>query len=256
MSVPSLLNGVFAPAPRYMMRLALVEKLLQKLPDSCSSFLEIGPGMGDLSLYLSQRFPNATGDLYEISEESIAFLKSRIPPAMPLSTYHADFLALDAHDFYDLAIACEVFEHLEDDTRAFRKIYQLLKKGGYFLFSAPAGMEKWGPADQYGGHVRRYERNELEEKFHIEGFTILHLWMYGFPITHLTNPLSNKYYARMNAQKKLSQAESTKRSGTERTVARWLRRLPVATLMIPFFACQNRVKETEHGDGYLVLARK
>lgn len=256
MSKSSLLNGVFAPAPRYMMRLALVEKLLAELPESIESFLEIGPGMGDLSLYLCRLFPGAMGDLYEISEKSIAILKARVPSTVPLSIHYEDFLGLKGQNYYDLAIACEVFEHLEDDEQAFSKIYQLLKEGGYFLFSAPAGMKKWGPADEYGGHVRRYERNELERKLNNNGFSILHLWSYGFPLTNLTNLLSKRYYARANARMKLSQAESTKRSGAERTIARWLHRFPMKAMMRPFVACQDFAKETGCGDGFLVLARK
>ena len=49
----SILDTLVTPAPRYLMRLALIEQLVARLPTNIRSFLEIGPGMGDLSLYLA-----------------------------------------------------------------------------------------------------------------------------------------------------------------------------------------------------------
>ena len=58
-----------APAPRLLMRLALMPKLLDTIPADISNILEIGPGMGDLSCYLTQNFPLAHELLIDISEQ-------------------------------------------------------------------------------------------------------------------------------------------------------------------------------------------
>ena len=40
----SILDTLVTPAPRYLMRLALIEQFTSRLPASIRSFLEIGPG--------------------------------------------------------------------------------------------------------------------------------------------------------------------------------------------------------------------
>ena len=45
---------------------------------------------------------------------------------------------------YDLIIAEQVFEHIEDPSLAIKNIYTLLKPGGYFLISVPF-LIKWHP---------------------------------------------------------------------------------------------------------------
>ena len=54
-----------APAPRYLSRLALVQDMVDLLPAEVDSFLEIGPGMGDLSDFLAARYPLAHGTMIE-----------------------------------------------------------------------------------------------------------------------------------------------------------------------------------------------
>lgn len=252
----SLLDCVAAPAPRYLMRLSQVDKLLNDLPVDPKSFLEIGPGMGDISEYLVHRYPDILGLVTDISPSSIEIVAKRLEGVRNLSVVLSDLTSIQGSDRFDLVIACEVFEHIADDDAAFQTVHRLLRTGGHFLFSAPAFMAKWGPADEYGGHVRRYEKDALRQQFADHGFEISKFWSYGFPVTNLIGPMSRRYYRSAQRDAPLDQQHATKRSGTERTIANRFSKIPYVPLMAPFFFCQHLFREQNIGDGYVVLARK
>ncbi len=256
MSHKSIFRHVTAPAPRYMMRLALVEKLIRGISEPIQRFAEIGPGLGDTSLFLAALYPEAKGDLIELSEESATILKQRITNVPRLSVLTGDFREIATRVSYDLIIACEVFEHLEDDDSAFDAVSRLLRPDGYFLLSVPAFMRKWQAADEYAGHFRRYERDQLARKLVSHELRIEKMWCYGFPATHLLALPYRIYYGNQLRNHPLPKAEATKRSGAERSLARMFNQFPISTLMSPFFLLQNTVKATNIGDGYLVLARR
>lgn len=252
----SIFSGVAAPAPRYMMRLAQIDRLVEMLPASLNRFLEIGPGMGDVSLYLRKRFPAAKGVLLDFSGESVGILKQRFADDDRVAIQQADFGNYPHEGLYDLVIACEVLEHIEDDVGALATISQLLNAGGHFIFSVPAFMRKWQHGDEYAGHYRRYEREEIERKFAAAGFEIEQLWCYGFPVTELTYPLRQLYYGNKRRATALTKEEATKKSGVERQLAKKFQKLPLAFMMRPFFLMQHWARDTNTGDGFLVLARK
>lgn len=64
-------------------------------------------------------------------------------------------------NFFDLVVAWEVLEHVDDDERAFSEIARVLKKGGCFLLSVPLGQDRFSRVDAIAGHKRRYEPQEL-----------------------------------------------------------------------------------------------
>lgn len=252
----SIFRQVAAPAPRYLMRLAEISRLVDLLPREIASFLEIGPGMGDLSLYLRRRFPEARGVLMDFSGDSAAILRRRFAGDRETTVLQADFQRHSHEARYDLIVACEVLEHIEDDVAALAAIHRLLAPGGHFIFSVPAFMRKWQHADEYAGHYRRYEWGEIVAKFEAAGLRIERLWCYGFPVTELLYPLRQLYYGRRGKGSGLSKQEATKRSGVERTFAAKLRRLPMAALLTPFFHLQHWARHVGLGDGFLVLARR
>jgi SAM-dependent methyltransferase len=252
----SILDTLVTPAPRYLMRLALIEQFVTRLPTDIRSFLEIGPGMGDLSLYLGRRFPDADGILLDFSSDCIDILRQRTMNNPRLHLRTGDFMTMPHGERHDLIIACEVFEHINDDITAFRIVSELLHPGGHFIFSAPAFMRKWQRADEYAGHYRRYERAELIEKFTASGFHINALWCFGFPITQLLYPARQLYYGLSRRGQHLSKEDATKRSGIERPLIGRNRAILLANLLRPFYFLQNQVKNTDLGDGFLVLAQK
>jgi SAM-dependent methyltransferase len=252
----TIFSHVLAPAPRLLMRLALIPELLDLLHAAPRRILEIGPGLGDLSMYLASRFPQAASVLTDISEHGAGQLRERAATHPGMTVLTCDFRTLPAAPRYDLVVACEVFEHIEDDASAFAAVHRLLDDGGYFLFSVPAFMANWGAADVYAGHYRRYERAPMLAQFARHGFTVERTLCYGFPLTQMLWLAYKIYYGRLVARAPLAQHEATKRSGTERKLVSRFRKLPVAALMAPLLLCQQLAKKRNLGDGYLVLARK
>lgn len=252
----SIFDTLLTPAPRYLMRLALIEQLILKLPGTIDSFLEIGPGMGDLSLYLGRLFPEVNGVMLDFSSDCIDVLRQRTSDNPRLQLRSGNFMTMLHEERYDLIVACEVFEHIDDDKTAFRIVSGLLNPGGYFIFSAPAFMRKWQRVDEYAGHYRRYERAELIEKFTSHGFRIDILWSYGFPVTELLYPVRQIYYGLSSRGQSLSKEDATKRSGIERPVIDRTRAQILTILLKPFYFLQKLAKNSELGDGFLVLAHK
>lgn len=76
-------------------------------------------------------------------------------------------------DFFDLVVAWEVLEHVDNDKKAFSEISRVLKNGGHFLFSVPLGKDKFGKLDMIAGHKRRYESEELERILKENNFKVL-----------------------------------------------------------------------------------
>ena len=251
-----IFDSLVTPAPRYLMRLAMIERLIMRLPPGVRSFLEIGPGMGDTSLYLSRCFPKAEGLLLDFSDDCIEMLKRRTINNPRLRLMTGNFVNIPHVQCHDLIVACEVFEHIPDDRAALRIVSEMLSPGGYFIFSAPAFMRKWQYVDEYAGHCRRYEREELIEKFTASGLHVDTLWCYGFPITQLLYPVRQLYYGLSRHGQHTSKEDATKRSGIDRPFVGRNRAKLLAQLLRPFYFLQNCVKHTNLGDGFLVLAQK
>lgn len=76
---------------------------------------------------------------------------------------------MDAQDItlsekFDVIIASDCLEHLENDKKALNNWYELLNEGGLLLVFVPAFMSLWSNHDEVNMHQRRYTLGELESK--------------------------------------------------------------------------------------------
>lgn len=62
---------------------------------------------------------------------------------------------------FDLILATDVIEHVDDDMTALCEIRRVLKPGGCVLVTVPAFMALWGLQDDVSLHKRRYRAGEL-----------------------------------------------------------------------------------------------
>ena len=76
------------------------------------------------------------------------------------------------NDTFDLAVALDLLEHLEDDHRALAEIYRVCKPGGYLFATVPACQWIWSRHDEVLGHRRRYSAADLGRKVREAGFAI------------------------------------------------------------------------------------
>jgi SAM-dependent methyltransferase len=62
---------------------------------------------------------------------------------------------------FDLVIASDVIEHIDDDRRALREFARVLAPGGRLLLTVPAFQALWGLQDEVSHHRRRYRLRPL-----------------------------------------------------------------------------------------------
>lgn len=62
---------------------------------------------------------------------------------------------------FDLVLATDIVEHVDDDTAALREIRRVLKSGGHALITVPAFELLWGLQDDVAEHKRRYRARQF-----------------------------------------------------------------------------------------------
>lgn len=73
---------------------------------------------------------------------------------------------------FDLVLATDIIEHVDDDGMALAEIQRVLMPGGYVLFTVPAFMLLWGAQDEAGHHKRRYRGAEFSARVSTAGLRI------------------------------------------------------------------------------------
>lgn len=92
---------------------------------------EIGCGAGEVLIELANRLPNGIRFAgYEISSDAYAICSAKSSPNIEFN--YADMLTLDQH--FDVALAIDVFEHVEDYLGFLRRLKQ---KAQYKIFHIP-----------------------------------------------------------------------------------------------------------------------
>ncbi len=64
---------------------------------------------------------------------------------------------------FDVVVASDVLEHIDDDNRAVGEVARVLRGGGAFIFSVPAHPWLFGPHDAALFHRRRYVERGLRQ---------------------------------------------------------------------------------------------
>jgi SAM-dependent methyltransferase len=66
---------------------------------------------------------------------------------------------------FDVVLALDVLEHLDDDAAGLREIARLRKPNGFLCVTVPALPSLWGQQDEISHHKRRYTRRTLSDVF-------------------------------------------------------------------------------------------
>ncbi|MGW4637533.1 class I SAM-dependent methyltransferase [Sphaerisporangium sp. NPDC004334] len=90
-----------------------------------------------------------------------------------LQAIHADARNLPLPDgHFDLVLAFDVLEHIQEDQLAVREILRVMRPGGTALITVPCDMALWSSHDVASGHVRRYTRDGLRSVITREGLVM------------------------------------------------------------------------------------
>lgn len=252
-----MIKHLTAPAPRFLLRFFEVERVLRDrnaLSGTHLSVGELGPGLGDVAAWLLDNPAVDSVSLIESSPEALSLLRARFEtdPAVRL---FSSFPLVTNH--FNLFFTFEVLEHLEDDQAMLSQIHGTLAQDGLLVGSVPAFLRKWETSDDMVGHIRRYERSELQKKLEGAGFRDIAIDAYGFPITNILYPFRELYYR--NKRRRMSERsrqEATHMSGIDRDLVRRLDKRIAFTLLKILSPLQRLPLLCEQGDGFLFTARK
>ena len=142
--------------------------LVRELSAAGPRRLEIGPG-------LRPRLPIAGTYSVELSRAAA----SRLVQHGGIAT-QATAAALPFPDaIFDLVMAMDIIEHVDDDEPVFRELARVLRPGGMLVLSSPLHPESWTSFDDVVGHLRRYRPQELLAQLTRHGLTLERSAVYG-----------------------------------------------------------------------------
>lgn len=135
----------------------------------------------DLASALGDNFPICSpyGKVFglDISIHSINFCKNRgIRTIAQGDAHHLPF----PDSTFDIVVALDVLEHLENDGKSIAEISRVLKSSGKLIFNVPAMQSLYSYHDRAFHHLRRYDRNSLETKFRDHHLPLLLITYWSF----------------------------------------------------------------------------
>ena len=80
---------------------------------------------------------------------------------------------------FDLVCAFDIVEHVDDDDGALSELSRVAAPGATFLLSVPLHPSQWSAFDDFVGHRRRYQPEQLLEKLAEHGFSVNQSAVYG-----------------------------------------------------------------------------
>jgi 2-polyprenyl-3-methyl-5-hydroxy-6-metoxy-1,4-benzoquinol methylase len=143
------------------------KSIINPIKDQIESALEIGCGEGYITEFLNQMEIPIIGT--DASSRIIDVAKGKFPDRIffVLSVYALDSVKKD----YDLIVANEVFEHLDDPDRAIEEIKKISKKyifisvphEPYFRYANILRFKYIRSAGNTPGHVNRWSKKQFEK---------------------------------------------------------------------------------------------
>lgn len=94
---------------------------------------------------------------------------------------------------YNLLIAMDVIEHIEDDKGVLKTWIEGLPEDATILITVPAFMSLWSYHDKFMGHYRRYTRKSLEqvcESIGLKKIKTTYAFSFAYPIVYLIRKLA------------------------------------------------------------------
>lgn len=242
------------PTPKFILRNDCLQEAVASWTPG--RFVEVGAGTGTLTRTFLER--GYTGVCHDIVPETRAILRRNLADHRDAITVVEDLAELEPGTF-DYLFAFEVLEHIPDDLGALREWTRWLRPGGRLLVSVPAHQRKYGPVDASVGHVRRYERPQLERLLHDAGYGGVTIRNYGFPlgnVTRLAQRAVDQLRGRRGDEDKSFEERSVD-SGV-RSSRGVLRIAPLVNerTLAPFLVLQRRFFTRELGDGFVATAVK
>jgi SAM-dependent methyltransferase len=148
-------------------RFKLIQQVLDGLDLPANArMLDAGCGTGQMLKTLQLR-GDAVG--LDISTEAIAFAASRGAENLVLGTVTAPPFKEGS---FDVALALDVIEHVDDDRAMLNGLRSLVKPNGAVIITVPAFAFLWSEHDVINQHRRRYRTGELKQCIERAGLVV------------------------------------------------------------------------------------
>jgi SAM-dependent methyltransferase len=162
------------PGSRHRRR--LIRGAVRRLRQPIESVLDVGCGLGETIIDLSQVLPSARMIGVDISPVAIEACRQSIPDA--------DFHVLDIVEgtlptSFDLVVCSEVVEHLDDPTRAVSNMRRMTREGGFLVLTTQHG--RVHATEQAIGHTSHPTRADLLRWIQTAGYSVLEMRQWGWP---------------------------------------------------------------------------
>ena len=255
-----ILNLMTKLGPLALVRCARIRFFLRFVP-SPERFLDAGCGTGTTSFFLAKL--GLGGMAVDFSPESISEASHLLAPFPSIEVRQADIHSIESQGNFDIVIFWEVLEHIGDDAAALENIRGNLKMGGHLILSVPCRLSLWNIWDEYVGHLRRYEADELVQLLFRAGFQIVSfqsgLTAWRFILLSMAKMLA---WMRKSSWKQKPAIEMTRKSGIRSLCLHTMFDRPLKILLnvtiLPFFLALEAIfaKNLSLAYSYHVLARK
>lgn len=135
-------------------------------PDS--KFLDVGTGMGsNLRMLRDEGYRSLAGvDLSQVAVHHC--VTNGFESVLMGDVTNLPF----AEGNFNVVLATDIIEHVEDDRVALREMHRVLAPGGHIVIAVPAFPSLWGLQDEVAHHKRRYKMNDLVSVVRSGGFRI------------------------------------------------------------------------------------
>jgi SAM-dependent methyltransferase len=138
--------------------------------------LDIGTSTGN-NLHLLRQLDFAEVVGVDFSENALRFCRKRGLGRVVLGD--AQTLPFSSGSF-DVVLATDVIEHLDDDLSALKEIDRVLAPGGRALITVPAFQSLWGAEDDRTWHKRRYRLGPLVELVARSGLRLITAYYFNY----------------------------------------------------------------------------
>lgn len=169
--------------------------LTQKLNKGMKA-LDIGCGNGTISIFMGSVGADVLG--IDISENAIVACKQgarQFKLSEKVKFENKKLEDLKGKATYDFIILSEVLEHLPGDEKVLRRIKELLKKDATLMVTVPSKKSlghrikmrvyKKDKFDERVGHLRRYEKDQLEKLMKKSGYRNIEFYKGEGPIRNM-----------------------------------------------------------------------
>ena len=158
-------------------RRRLFRKIINELkPTPSWRILDVGTSTGtNLRLLKDMGFSDAKG--VDLNQEAIKFCAEKGLGEVQLGDIKN--LPFDTETF-DLVLATDILEHVDDDLRALRELERVMASGGKLLITVPAFTSLWGHNDNMSHHKRRYVARQILAHIEKTGLLVCRRFYFNF----------------------------------------------------------------------------